>query len=184
MISTARAVLVTGAIGLALAAVTSAGAGWFAWTKRGELADADKAAAIATIEADAERRVTAANDRIGELERADAQRTKEAQDEQLKQHNEVARTLAALQRARTERDGLRDQLAAYAAGGTAGAADTVAACHTRAQALGALLDETLRTSEEGAADGESCNADLGTVLNAWPRGVDRFSAEVEARASE
>lgn len=183
MISTARAVLVTGAAGLVLAAITGAGAGWWSWSKRGELADSDKAAAIATIESDAERRVTAANDRLGALERADAQRTKEAQDAQLKQHLEVARTLAALQRARTERDGLREQIASYATGGAARAADTVAACHSRAEALGVLLDETLQTSEEGAADGEACNTDLGTVRNAWP-GSPGVSASAVARASE
>lgn len=178
-----QSLVVSALVALVLSGLSAVGAGLWAWSTRGDIAAKDKAAAIAFMQADAERRLNAANSRISDLEQQDAQRIKESQDEQIKHRDEIASVQAALQRARTERNGLRDQLASFASGGTARADDTVAACHSRAETLGVLLDEALRSSEEGAGDGERCNADLRTVLDAWPRG-GVVSAEVGQPASE
>ena len=78
-----------------------------------------------------------------------------------------ARIAADLARARTERDGLRDQIAAFAAGrGTTD--DSLPACLVRAQALGVLLNKALQSGEGSAGDGESCEADKRALLRAWP----------------
>ena len=110
----------------------------------------------------------AASDAYRRLEQALNARIQEAQDALFKERAASAKVVAALNRARTERNGLRDQISAYAAGGGSAASDSVAACRDRAQALGTLLDEALRVSEESAGDGESCEAGVRTLLRAWP----------------
>ena len=73
-----------------------------------------------------------------------------------------------LARARTERNGLRDQLRDAAAGGRGPTEDSIAACRGRADALAVLLDEGVRVQEEIATGAETCSTDLRTVLRAWP----------------
>lgn len=178
MIERAQALIVGALVSIVLAGLSAAGAGLWAWHKRGQLADADKAAAISTMQTQHERDLGKANQRIAELEAADAKRVKEAQDAQIRNQADIDRMARELARMRLQRDGLLDTIAAYAAGRAEGEADTLAACNTRAQALGGLLGEALRASEEGAADGERCNNDLRTVLNAWPRGASVSAAAV------
>lgn len=104
-----------------------------------------------------------------QLEQALTARIQEAQNALTVERAASHKVVVALNRARTERDGLRDQITDFARRGDP-AADTVAACRDRAQALGALLDEALRVGEESAGDGESCEAGLRAMLKAWPTG--------------
>ena len=111
---------------------------------------------------------TAASDAYRRLEQALNARIQEAQDALFKERAASAKVVVALNRARTERNGLRDQINSYAAGGGSAANDSVTACRDRAQALGTLLDEALRVSEESAGDGEQCEAGVRALLKAWP----------------
>jgi hypothetical protein len=110
----------------------------------------------------------AASDAYRRLEQALNTRIQEAQDALLKERAASTQVVAALNRARTERNGLRDQINAYAAGSGRAGEDSVAACRDRAQALGSLLDEALRVGEESAGDGEQCEAGVRALLKAWP----------------
>lgn len=103
------------------------------------------------------------------LEQEAQAKVKGAQDALDKERAASSRIAADLRRTRTERDGLRDQISSYAAGGGDASADSVAACRGRAAALGNLLDEALRASEESAADGERCEAGARALLEAWPQ---------------
>gem|GEM_PF-6212188 len=74
---------------------------------------------------------------------------------------------ARIERAlRADRDRLRDDVAAYAAGP---ADDSVAACRGRAETLGALLGDAVRTAAAAVEGAEQCSADLRAVLAGWPR---------------
>ena len=100
------------------------------------------------------------------LEQALSAKVKEAQDALDKERKAHARIAADLQRTRTERDGLRDQIGAYAAADPA--ADSVAACRQRAATLGEQLVAGLSVQEELAGRAETCASDLRAVLGAWP----------------
>lgn len=90
-------------------------------------------------------------------------RTDEAAHALEKQRIDHARTAAGL---RAERDRLRQQIADYAAGP---AADSVAACRDRADTLGRLLDQALRSSADRASDAEARASEVRALLDAWPR---------------
>jgi ribosomal protein S17E len=123
---------------------------------------------IADMQLDAQRRVTEAMAAYRSLEQAMNTALREAQNARIKEQDSNRRVVAELARTRTERDGLRDQIAGYAAGGRNAASDTVGACRERAKTLGRLLDDGLRVQEELAAGAEACGADLRAVLKAWP----------------
>lgn len=110
----------------------------------------------------------AASDAYRRLEQTLNARIQEAQNALLKERAASTQVVAALNRARTERNGLRDQISAYAAGSGRPGEDSVTACRDRAQALGSLLDEALRVGEESAGDGEQCEAGVRALLKAWP----------------
>lgn len=86
-------------------------------------------------------------------------------DAQQARETEQARSRRAADRLRTERDGLRDQIAAYATGP---GDDTAAACGERAATLGVLLDDALRTAAACAAGAEQHATDVRTLRGAWP----------------
>lgn len=119
----------------------------------------------------------AASEAYRRLEQLANQRIQEAQNALVNERAASHKVVDALNRARTERDGLRDQITDFARRGDP-AADTVAACRNRAQALGSLLDEALRVGEESAGDGESCEAGIRALLSAWPRSVDGVPVDV------
>jgi hypothetical protein len=87
---------------------------------------------------------------------ANAQRTRE---------QEVSRSRRAADLLRTERDGLRDTIAVYAAGP---ADDTGPACRERAATLGALLDDALRTAAACTAGAEQHATDVRALRDGWP----------------
>lgn len=101
---------------------------------------------------------------------AELQRTKEEAEHARKvDRAAAARTAAGLA---AERDGLRRQLAAYAAGpaGRGGAAnDSLAACRDRADTLGRLLGEGLRIQDELAGGAEAEAGNVRALLSSWPR---------------
>lgn len=99
-----------------------------------------------------------------ELEAQYQQRTDEAAHALEEQRRAHARTAAGL---RAERDRLRDQIAAYAAGGAD--PDSLASCRHRADTLGDLLDQALRAAEDRTRDAEDRAAEVRTLLEAWPR---------------
>lgn len=111
-----------------------------------------------------------------ERARADAERTttaitKERDDAQDQLAREVARTQALrgdLARAVRDADRLRDQLAAVATGGVAADQDSVAACRDRASALGRVLGEALRASEQCHLDAEDLAAGVRALRSGWP----------------
>ena len=95
-------------------------------------------------------------------------RLQDAETQLESQREDLRRTAAALSRTRTERDGLRDQIAGYASGGAA-AADTLTAARNRADRLGRLLGESLRVQEELAGGAESEAANVRALLGGWPK---------------
>lgn len=144
-------------------AATIAASGWAMLERGGKLKViaefADYRAAAEQAARDAEAKARAAEETM-RLRVQGASRDIQTEQERTAR---VRRELAA---ARTERDGLRDQIGAFARGEPT--TDTAAACRQRAEALGALLDEALRAGEESAGDGESCEADKRGLLRAWP----------------
>lgn len=78
---------------------------------------------------------------------------------------EKDRSARVASRLRTERDSLRNDLAAYASGA---ADDTLGACRDRATALGVVLARALRTAEICAGHAETASSDVRTLRRAWP----------------
>ena len=74
-----------------------------------------------------------------------------------------SRRLAASLRA--ERDGLRNELAAFASGPSD---DSLAACRERTAAATRVLESALRTSEECAGNAETLATDVRSLRAAWP----------------
>lgn len=144
-------------------AATIAASGWAMLERSGKLkvvaeyANYRAKVAEAAREAEAKARVDEESMRL---------RVRGASREIQAEQERTARVRRELAAARTERDGLRDQIGAFARGDPS--TDTAAACGQRAEALGALLDEALRAGEESAGDGESCEADKRGLLRAWP----------------
>lgn len=68
---------------------------------------------------------------------------------------------------RAERDGLRNDIAEFAAGRRA-AEDTLAACRRDAAELGALLADALRREEDATRAAETHAGSTRTLLEAWP----------------
>lgn len=115
-----------------------------------------------------------------------ADTAREHAHEQQQTIDQQARTIADLQRRLVRLDadarGLRDQLAAYAAGG---AGDTAATCQQRASRLAELLAEGAELVREGSALVATCGelaresaraahqraVDQDALINAWPREV-------------
>jgi hypothetical protein len=87
---------------------------------------------------------------------AHAQRTRE---------QEQARSRRAADLLRTERDGLRNEISAFATGP---ADDTGPACRERAATLGALLDDALRTAAACTAGAEQHASDVRALRDGWP----------------
>ena len=139
-----------------LLALSVASSGWLWWrmdAAQDELA-AVRAAAVSAALAYSEnaRQIEAQHvERI-----ANAQRTRE---------QENARSRRAADLLRTERDGLRDTIAVYAAGP---ADDTGPACSQRAATLGALLDDALRVAAACAAGAEQHASDVRALRDGWP----------------
>lgn len=109
-----------------------------------------------------------------EAESRSTQLEKERDDAQNQLAREVARTRALrgdLARAVHDADRLRDQLAAVATGGVDADQDSVAACRARANALGRVLGEALRASEQCHLDAEDLAAGIRALRSAWPEGV-------------
>ena len=102
------------------------------------------------------------------LEQEAQAKVKGAQDALDKERAASSRIAADLRRTRTERDGLRDQISAYAAGGGDASADSVAAARERAATLGGLLDESMRVQEDFAVEAESLAASVRALRDAWP----------------
>lgn len=101
------------------------------------------------------------------LEQFLSAKVKEAEHALSVERKASARVAADLKRTRDERDGLRDQIGGYAAGGSA--PDSVAAARERAATLGRLLGESLQLQEELAGDAEALAADLRAMQAAWPQ---------------
>lgn len=84
------------------------------------------------------------------------------------QELERAAARDALASINADRGRLRDELAAFAAGGRQAADDTVDACRARAAALGDVLDEALQAHAECTAESESLAAGVRTMQRSWP----------------
>lgn len=125
-------------------------------------AEAGHAQAVAAAELAARRQAEAYRFLEGELvrerERIDRERTQERRAQEAR--------AAAL---RADRDGLRGDIADYAAG-RAAAEDSLAACRERAATLGQLVEQGLRVQDELAAGAESAGADVRALLG-WARRV-------------
>lgn len=66
---------------------------------------------------------------------------------------------------RAERDGLRNELTAFASGSPD---DSLAACRERTAAATGVLENALRTSEECAENAEALATDVRSLRSAWP----------------
>ena len=94
----------------------------------------------------------------------------QAVKEQAQHEYDAAQTrnASALAAARADSGKLRNQLAAFAAGSSSAAPDTVAACDQRAAALGGLLAAALQSDAERTAAAEGNGDAVRTLLAAWP----------------
>lgn len=82
---------------------------------------------------------------------------------------ETVKNAAVAAGLRAERDGLRNEIAAFAAGASGATDDTAAAASDRAQRLGALLADTLQREEDFAGAAEDNAASVRALLTAWPK---------------
>lgn len=96
-----------------------------------------------------------------------AAKVKGAEDALAKERTAASKIAADLRRARTERDGLRDQIGAFAGGGGV-SEDTLSAARDRAATLGRLLDESLQLQEELAGDAEALASEVRALRQSWP----------------
>jgi hypothetical protein len=104
-------------------------------------------------------------------ERESAALTKDRDDAQANLNRERARTQALrgdLDRVVRDADRMREQLAAVASGGVSEDQDSIAACRARADAIGRVLGQALRTSEQCALDAEDLAAGDRALRNGWP----------------
>ncbi len=76
---------------------------------------------------------------------------------------------AELRRTRTDRDGLRERLAAYAAGPTDPGEDSLSSCRERAARMGERLDAGLSVQEQLGGYVAACAATVRSLLDAWPK---------------
>ena len=156
-------------IGLMFAGVTSITSGIVYYFKGKTVGRAEVQAVFDQAVSDHNAAAMAASEAYRRLEQEAAAKVKGAQDALDKERKNATRIAADLRTERERANGLRDQIAAFASGGGDANTDSVAACRGRATALGGLLDEALRASEESAADGERCEAGARALLEAWPR---------------
>lgn len=80
-----------------------------------------------------------------------------------------ARLRGDLSAAVARADRMREQLAAAATGGRPEAEDTVGACRARADALGRVLEEALRSHRTCELDAEDLAGGVRALQAAWPR---------------
>lgn len=85
-----------------------------------------------------------------------------------KERARVQRYARALANANADNDRLR--IAQAAAGGRDESQDSLPACRERAAALGDLLIQTLRTSEDCAIHAENLAGDVRALRGSWPGG--------------
>lgn len=173
-------------VALAGGLATAVGSALAYW--RGHAAGAEQAEQQAAAErADAERRHRAEQDRL----RADAQAKfdaavlaaaerydridtarREAQHALATEQTRIARLRGDLAAAVARADSMREQLTLAARGGRAEADDTLPAARARAEAIGLLLEESMRLHRESELDAEDLAASV--------RAIDRWAREVEA----
>jgi hypothetical protein len=80
-----------------------------------------------------------------------------------------ARLRGDLSTAVARADRMRDQLATAATGGVPEAQDSTSACRARADALGRVLGEALRASEQCSLDAEDLAGGVRALRAGWPR---------------
>ncbi len=162
-------------IGVIVAGVATAGAGVAGYFKGKRAATAERNTHWQGVVDKLQGDHRAAFERArAEAESRSTQLEKERDDAQNQLAREVARTRALrgdLARAVHDADRLRDQLAAVATGGVAADQDSVAACRARADALGRVLGEALRASEQCHLDAEDLASGVRALRSAWPEGV-------------
>jgi len=158
------------ALGIVLLGVVASGGTGLVWGlhKGHELEAIKQEGYITQIKLRAEQDAAAARQSALDAEHAMQGKLKEAQDALSKEQASQRRVAADLQRTRLERDGLRDQVTAFAGGGQP-ADDSVTACRVRSEALGKLLVDGLRVQEDLASGAESASGDVRALLAAWPR---------------
>ena len=156
-----------GLIALLLGGLGMAGTGLYGFVK-GKAADKQRSdlvisRMVAQHNADALKASEAARAKESELQA----KLKGAQDALEKERATSTRIAADLRRTRTERDGLRDQIGAFAGGGGV-SEDTISAARDRAATLGRLLDESLQLQEELAGDAEALASEVRALRQSWP----------------
>lgn len=77
-----------------------------------------------------------------------------------------------LRTTRTDRDGLRERLKAYAAGPADPSQDTIEACRTRSRRLEERLDAGLSVQEQLGGYVARCAASVEFLLSSWPERGD------------
>lgn len=122
---------------------------------------------VATERADAEHGALVLTQGYRDLEAAMTTVIRKAEHDLQNERSTNQRTAAGF---RTELDQLRVAAADYAAGGSAAADDTGAACRDRAASLGNLLVDGLQTQVELARAAEDHAAGVRSLLRAWPVG--------------
>lgn len=156
-------------IGLIVGGLCTMGGSGVAYFK-GKAADKQRSdLAILKMVSDADAKFKKADGEWRAKELSWLQATREAESKRYEENQRNAATAADLARTRLERNGLRDQLRAYATGPADPAADSIAACRERAATAGRFVETGLPVQEELAGRAESCAADLRAVLRSWPR---------------
>jgi hypothetical protein len=92
----------------------------------------------------------------------------EATDAQANERRRNARAVAELS---ADRDRLRNDIEAYAAGGGASASGAAPACNERAANLGRALDDALQSHAACVGTAADLAADVRALRSAWPREV-------------
>lgn len=121
---------------------------------------------IATMLRQADERLLAETERVRIVSRTLSMAREGAERARQIERNTNQKRLDA---ERAVADGLRQQLAGYAAGGGAAGDDTLAACRERAASLGLVLGDALRAHAQCTAAAEDLAGDVRAVLGGWPR---------------
>lgn len=128
--------------------------------------ETDKVVADAAVEKGAAEKVARdATDKNRAIEQQLSKQRQEASDERQASLLYSEHMSAAWS---AERDGMRRDLAAFAAGRSQPGSDTAAACGERASTLGDALAGSLQSEESLTAEIERCGADTRSLLDAWP----------------
>ena len=154
--------------GLALGLAIGVGGAWWAYAEGHDAARIEGEVKVLKARDEANTKLLLLTDQYHVVEQQLNAKVQGAERARTIEQEKGAALAAEFTRTRLERDGLRDQVNAFAHGPTTPSEDTLASCRQRAVALGHAVEDGLRVQEAIAGIAGTCATDLRAVLDAWP----------------